>query len=104
MAFLIDFFFSSSGETPEVRAWSSRALSSLLASALLVSAMTDVSRSVPDAAAAGAAVLDATLYGFDEAAGLPAEIGGVLLIQGDSGIISGIFAADLRPAAPAPAQ
>lgn len=55
-------------------------------------------------APAGAAVLDATLYGFDETAGLPAEIGGVLLIQGDSGIISGIFAADLQAVAPAPAQ
>jgi hypothetical protein len=43
----------------------------------------------------GAAALDATFYGFDAARAQPKEIGGVLLVQGDSGVISGIFAAAL---------
>jgi hypothetical protein len=39
----------------------------------------------------GTAVLDATFYGFDKATAQPREIGGVLLIQGDRGVISGVF-------------
>ena len=38
-------------------------------------------------------MVNATFYGVDEAAPRPAGIAGVLLIQGDTGVISGIFAA-----------
>jgi hypothetical protein len=41
----------------------------------------------------GSAVLAAMLYGFDEAKAQPTEIGGALLIQGDAGVIAGLFAA-----------
>jgi hypothetical protein len=46
-----------------------------------------------DGAPGGSAMVNATFYGVEEAAGRPAGISGVLLIQGDSGVISGIFAA-----------
>jgi hypothetical protein len=46
-----------------------------------------------DGAAGGSAMVNATFYGVDEAAARPAGLAGVLLIQGDSGVISGIFAA-----------
>jgi hypothetical protein len=42
----------------------------------------------------GAAVLNAALYGVSDAKPSPAAIGGVLLIQGDQGVISGAFAAE----------
>jgi hypothetical protein len=41
----------------------------------------------------GSAVLDASFYGFDAATAQPAGVGGVLLIQGDTGLVSGVFAA-----------
>jgi hypothetical protein len=41
----------------------------------------------------GSAMINATFYGVDEAAVRPAGVAGVLLIQGDTGVISGIFAA-----------
>lgn len=47
----------------------------------------------------GTAILDATLYGYDSGSGRPAAIGGIVLIQGDTGLVSGIFSAPLAPAA-----
>ena len=47
-----------------------------------------------DGAAGGSAMVNATFYGVDEAVARPAGVAGVLLIQGDSGVISGIFAAN----------
>lgn len=47
----------------------------------------------------GSAVLDASFYGFDAETAQPKEIGGVLLVQGDMGIVSGIFtASQIAPA------
>lgn len=47
------------------------------------------------ASPAGTAILDATLYGYDSTRGRPAAIGGIVLIQGDTGLVSGIFSAPL---------
>jgi hypothetical protein len=46
-----------------------------------------------DGAPGGTAMVNAAFYGVDTAVARPAGIAGVLLIQGDSGVISGIFAA-----------
>lgn len=45
------------------------------------------------AALAGAAILHATLYGGDAVAGVPEELGGVLVIESDDGALSGVFLA-----------
>ena len=50
-----------------------------------------------DGAPGGSAMVNATFYGVEKAAGRPAGISGVLLIQGDSGVISGIFAVSPEP-------
>jgi hypothetical protein len=52
-----------------------------------------VDRSGGRAALQGAALLDATLFGVDAGGGFPAEIGGVMVIQGDAGALSGVFIA-----------
>ncbi|MEM8572382.1 MAG: hypothetical protein AAGG56_15955 [Pseudomonadota bacterium] len=48
-----------------------------------------------DTSSSGTALLDATFYGFDDALARPAAIGGIVLIQGDSGVLQGVFAAPL---------
>jgi hypothetical protein len=42
----------------------------------------------------GAAVLNAVFLGVSDATPSPAAVGGVLLIQGDQGVISGVFAVE----------
>ena len=46
-----------------------------------------------DVSPTGSAVIDASFYGFDAASAQPEGVGGVLLVQGDDGVIAGIFAA-----------
>lgn len=47
-----------------------------------------------DASPSGSAVIDATFYGYDATSAQPAGVGGILLIQGDDGVVAGIFAAE----------